>query len=125
MFKIKNKIYSEAGKYILCNNIIGYEFLAEEEKDCVESDIDLSDLKKRFNSIYSCTDNKISFCLYVDDNYDSIKSRLIKLRYSNDDQIALILNKDKSNEDLEYFNKMQEWRTWAGDVAKKLMTLTS
>ena len=125
MFKIKNKIYSEAGKYILCNNKIGYEFLAEEEKDCVESDIDLSDLKKRFNSIYSCTDNKISFCLYDDDNYDSIKSRLIKLRYSNDDQIALILNKDKSDEDLEYFNKMQEWRTWAGDVAKKLMTLTS
>ena len=125
MFKIKNKVYSDAGKYILCNNAIGYEFPAEEEKNCVEFNVDLSDLKKRFSSIYSCTDNKISFCLYDDDNYDSIKSRLIKLRYSNDDQIALILNKGKSDEDLEYFNKMQEWRTWAGDVAKKLMTLTS
>lgn len=120
MFKIKNKIYSEAGKYILCNNAIGYEFPAEEEKNCVESDIDLSDLKKRFDSIYSCTSNKISFCVYDDDIYSSIKSRLIKLRYSNDDQIALLLNKDKSAEDLEYYNKMQEWRTWCSECSKIL-----
>ena len=36
-----------------------------------------------------------------------------------------MLNKDNSDEDKVCYDKMQEWRTWAGDVAKKLMTLTS
>ena len=46
---------------------------------------------------------------------------MIKLRYSNDDQLALILNKDNSEEDTELYNKMQEWREWSGTFAKLVM----
>ena len=46
---------------------------------------------------------------------------LIKIRYSNDDQIAILLNKDSSEEDLLKYNKMQEWRDWASILAKAFM----
>ena len=46
---------------------------------------------------------------------------MIKTRYSNDDQIALMLNEASSEEDKFYFSKMQEWRDWAGWFAKEVM----
>jgi hypothetical protein len=39
-------------------------------------------------------------------------------RYSNDDQMALILNNGKSEQDTLLYNKMQEWREWAGVIAR-------
>ncbi len=51
-------------------------------------------------------------------SYSDIKKRVIKSRYSEDDQIAIILNKDNSEEDAMYFQKMQEWREFATEVAR-------
>ena len=62
--------------------------------------------------------NKMFACIPEKMDYAGIKTRLITSRYSNDDQMALILNHGKSEEDTELFNKMQEWRDWAGEVAK-------
>lgn len=53
-------------------------------------------------------------------DYISVKTRIIKYRYSDDDQMALILNKDRSEEDLLLYNKMQQWRDFAGEIAKKV-----
>jgi hypothetical protein len=36
-----------------------------------------------------------------------------------------MLNKDDSEEDLLLFTKMQEWREWSGEIAKKIHTLIS
>lgn len=52
---------------------------------------------------------------------DAIKTSIIKSRYSNDDQIALMLNKDESEEDAMYYDKMQEWREFAGEIAQKAL----
>jgi hypothetical protein len=43
--------------------------------------------------------------------------------FPNNDQIAIILNKDDSEEDMLLFNKMQEWRRWSGVVAKQILTV--
>ena len=51
-------------------------------------------------------------------SYTDIKKRVIKSRYTEDDQIAIILNKDVSEEDTMYFQKMQEWREFASEVAR-------
>ena len=51
-------------------------------------------------------------------SYTDIKKRVIKSRYTEDDQIAIILNKDLSEEDAMYFQKMQEWREFAAEVAR-------
>jgi hypothetical protein len=34
-----------------------------------------------------------------------------------------MLNKDESEEDAFLFNKMQEWRAWAGIIAKEIVKI--
>lgn len=50
------------------------------------------------------------------DTYDSLKTRLIKIRYSLDDQMAVMLNGEA--DELE---RMQAWRAWAADVAHRII----
>ena len=52
-------------------------------------------------------------------DYGTIKAAVIKMRYSNDDQMALILNKDSSDEGTMLYQKMQEWRDFAAEVARQ------
>lgn len=51
--------------------------------------------------------------------YDVIKQEVIGRRYTNDAQLAIILNKDKSEEKLKEYNRMQGWRDFAADLAKQ------
>ena len=46
--------------------------------------------------------------------YAAIKTFIIKLHYSNDDQIAIMLNNDEDK-----MREMQEWREFASLTAKK------
>lgn len=53
-------------------------------------------------------------------SYADIKTAIIKLKYSNDDQIALMLNyQDDSEKYYEAYNEMQDWRNKASELAKK------
>ena len=45
---------------------------------------------------------------------------MIKKQYSNDDQIAIMLNAQLSEEDKMYYDKMQEWREFSGYIAKSI-----
>lgn len=49
---------------------------------------------------------------------DGVKTSIIHSRYSNDDQIAIMLNKDISEEDTMYYIKMQEWREFAAFISR-------
>ena len=53
-------------------------------------------------------------------SYVEVKTAVIKMRYSNDDQIALMLNKDSSEEDALLYEKMQEWRNFAATIATEV-----
>lgn len=61
---------------------------------------------------------------YIDNNwydfkgmsYTDIKTFIIKLRYSNNDQIAILLNDDKDK-----MKEMQEWRAYAANIANKYL----
>jgi hypothetical protein len=57
--------------------------------------------------------------------YSDYKKDIIKKRYSNDDQIAIILNKDDSEEDQMRYQKMMEWREFASFFAKKVLEICS
>lgn len=54
---------------------------------------------------------------------DNMKRDLVNLVFSNDDQIAIILNRDDSEEDAEMFEFMQEWREWFGNIVKNIKLL--
>lgn len=58
-------------------------------------------------------------------SYEGIKSTIIKSRYSYDDQIAIMLNKDESEEKRMYFDKMQQWREFAAGLTKAALLVTS
>ena len=122
MFTKGNKVYADAGKYlvskdrrIIALNITGSIDDYDEEEINSPLDIEIKD-----GLIYY--QNRKLICAPEIMDYAGIKTKMIKLRYSNDDQLALILNKDNSEEDTELYNKMQEWREWSGRFAKEVMT---
>ena len=112
MFTKGNKVYADAGKYlvskdrrIIALNITGSIDDYDEEEINSPLDIEIKD-----GLIYY--QNRKLICAPEIMDYAGIKTKMIKMRYSNDDQLALMLNKDNSDEDTELHNKMQEWRAW-------------
>lgn len=120
MFQKGNKVYAEVGNYLRhkTKRIIGLMVVGNIE-DYEEHPLnDPLDIKVENGNIYF--NKRMFLCVPETMDYAGIKTKIITSRYSNDDQMALILNHDKSEEDTELFNKMQEWRDWAGEVAKKV-----
>lgn len=118
MFQKGNKVYAEVGNYLRhkTKRMIGLTIagnMEDFEEMPLNEPLDVVVEKDMFffnNRMFACKPEEMS--------YAGIKTRLITSRYSNDDQMALILNHGKSDEDTELFDKMQEWRDWAGEVAK-------
>lgn len=51
------------------------------------------------------------------------KAVLVNMLWSNDDQIAIMLNKDNSEETEETFNYMQGWRDYFSKIIKQCKRL--
>ena len=123
MYKIRNKVYAEAGCLLVGNNRIGYVFQGEIE-EFTEQPITIDDMKVEGNFLlYS--NGMILERNYPNLTYEEHKARIIKRLFSNDDQIAIMLNKGRSEEDDLVFEKMQEYRDWAGTLAKKIVVLNN
>lgn len=118
MFTKGNMVYADAYKYLRHKNknIIALSFKGStddfEEVEMtspieVETDGDMLFFERR------------KFVIIPDRmEYAAIKERIIKSRYSNDEQIAIMLNKDTGREGAVYYQKMQEWREFATEMAR-------
>ena len=114
MYQIRNTVYSEPGYILIGNNKKGYQFNGQ-PSDFTEEQLTLDDM------VISGECAKYSGIVqYIGKNptYETLKCEMIKRRYSNDDQIAIMLNDDK-----EAYQKMQEWREWSSKVSKKIMEI--
>lgn len=121
MYKIRNKVYADAGSILIGKNKRGYVFPGE-VKDFSEEAISLDDMKVEGQFlVYS--KGRIRELYNPSATYEQLKAKYVKRLFSNDDQIAIMLNKDKSAADAELFDKMQEWRDWCGVLAKKVASL--
>ena len=118
MYIDKDIIYSEPGKYLKGKNKIGFQFPLP--GNFVEYDINFNDLKLVGNMFYY-NDNLFVQKYNKSWTYGDYKKDIIKKRYSNDDQIAIILNKDDSEEDLLRYERMMKWRVFASDLANKII----
>ena len=123
MFTKGEKVFSEEGKYLTSKDKRKYGFVLkgtidEFDEFDINSPLDI----KISGNLILFQNNKLA-CLPETMDYAGIKTKLIKVKYSNDDQIALILNKDNSEEDLELYNKMQNWREWASYFAKEVVKI--
>lgn len=118
MFTDKNITYSEPGCYLKYKNQIAFQF---PKADGIEEyNISIKDLYVMGNTAYY---NSGTLAQRINKNwsYADYKKDIIKKRYSNDDQIALLLNKDDSEEDMIRYEKMMRWREFAARLSKAIM----
>lgn len=122
MYKVRNKVYAEAGSILIGKNKRGYSFLGE-LNEFSEKAIRLDDMRIEGQFlVYS--DGLIREIYNPNLTYEQMKAKYVKRLFSNDDQIAIMLNKDSGlEEDLLAYQKMQEWREWASVVAKKVISI--
>lgn len=121
MYKIRDKVYPEAGCILVGESKRGYVF-QDGIEEFTEQPIILDDMKVEENFLlYS--NGSILERNYPDLTYEEHKARIVKRLFSNDDQIAIILNKGRSEQDDLVFEKMQEYRDWAGTLAKKIVSI--
>lgn len=120
MYKQRNKTYSDAGKYLKCGNRVAYEF-GETASEITEAADTLAGFTK-VGGMITWSNGFRAIKVIENGTYDDYKTKMIKARYSNDDQIAIMLNKDSGNEeDALAYQRMQEWREYSAKVAKEIM----
>lgn len=115
MIKYRNKMIAAVGHYLISSNgKRGFSIPIEEGISYTEKELTTIVEKRPYNSV------SIGgvFNIKVTDN---IKKTLITSIWSNDDQIAIMLNKD--NGDNEMYNFMQEWRKWFSDIVHNIEKL--
>lgn len=111
-------IYAEVGYYLRHKNkqIVGmqltgdeadYEELRLPEKLDVQAD---GNRVSWYGGLFSCVVGAL--------NYEEVKKAVVKLRYTNDDQLAVMLNRDKADGERMYV-RMQDWRTFATEIARE------
>lgn len=111
---IKNGIsYSDPGHYLIKGNAIGFKLAGSNPQ---EYPLDLTDAHIS-NGYFKFNKDLFSIKVIPGWKYADYKNHIIKWRYSNDDQIAIILNKDDSESDLMEYNRMMDWRSFAAKLA--------
>ena len=120
MYIKNNVVYADAGNILISKTAIGYSLIAD-MANIQEQQVNLQDMKLEGEFLkYS---DGLVVQRYKNLNYAGWKADIIKWRYTIDDQMAIILNKDESAETLLEYNRMQEWRNWAGTLANKILTI--
>ena len=122
MYKKGNVVYADAYRYLVhkSKGIIAFA-LSGDESEFEEKEFPMPiKIIDEGNGFYSIQDvPKVKFYFSKSD-YATVKTEMIKKRYSNDDQIAIMLNTQLSEEDKIYYDKMQEWREFSGYIAKSI-----
>lgn len=105
-------VYSEAGYILVGVNKKGYQFEGK-PSDFTEEKINLDNME--IQGEFAMYGNGIIQYIGSNPDYDKLKTDMVKRRYSNDDQIAIMLNNDEDD-----MRRMQEWRDWSAKVSKKI-----
>lgn len=122
MYTIGNRTYADAGYYLKRGSSIAY-FFEDNDEEIQEIKATVDDMHK-VGSIILWSEDKLVQRVFKNGMYGDYKKAIIQKKYSNDDQIAIMLNKDSGEvTDLLAYKKMQEWREWASLVASKIMNI--
>lgn len=122
MYRIRNYVFADAGYYLKRGSSIAY-FFEDDGEEIEEIEATVDDMHK-VGPIILWSEGKLAQRIFKNGTYANYKKAIIQKKYSNDDQIAIMLNKDSGEEtDLLAYDKMQEWRKWASIVAKKIMEI--
>ena len=124
MYKIGNYDFADAGYYLKRGSALGYVFKdTGEEVQEIKATVD--DMH-RTGSVLLWSGDTLAQAVIKNGVYADYKKAIIQKKYNNDDQIAIMLNKDSGlEEDIMAYEKMQEWREWASLVAKRIIETLS
>ena len=105
-------VYAEAYKYLRhkSGRVVGFAVPGSME-DFDELDLDMGSMEKGDNEI---TFNGMLKIFVPAFTHKAVKTKIVTSRYSNDDQIAIMLNGDSGS-----MKRMQEWREFADDVSER------
>lgn len=121
MYKIGNWIFTDAGCYLKRGSSIAY-FFEDNGEEIQEMTATIDDMK-RVGNLLLWSDGCLAQRVIPNGVYADYKKAIIQKKYNNDDQIAIMLNKDSGEEvDLMAYRKMQEWREWSSLVARKIIS---
>ena len=123
MYTIRGYVYADAGKILTGKNKIGYKLKGELD-DFTESEINIDDMTVE-SGMFIYDSGRISELSRTDLGYAGLKAHLVKNMFTNDDQIAIILNRYDSESDSILYDKMQQYRSWCSRLAKKMMEVSS
>lgn len=120
MYIKNNIVYADAGKILRTPLAIGYA-LEVDVSTIEELTIELEDMQ--INGDFIIYFNGLITQGYKKLDYAEWKATIVKWRYSIDDQMAIVLNKDVNQEKLVDYQRMQDWREWASILAKKIISV--
>jgi len=123
MYTKGNQTFADAGNQLALEGN-GYAFQAESLTVTDEIPVTLEDMDIRYSGstrIAVCTAERVSFVAH--DTFAENKKSVVGMRYSNDDQLAIMLNRDGSEEREQDYERMQAWRDFAAAVAAKIDSL--
>lgn len=129
MFTKNNKTYSEAFKYLWNKKqrAVALSVSKSEGWEEVEMPDDLGvqveehrDNEGKLTHYDAYFVNRLFIIRLPTLDYGEVKKTIIQRRYSMDDQMAIQLNKDKSEEYLREYERMQEWREFSAYLAKEI-----
>lgn len=118
MFTKGNKVYADTYKYLhhKTKPAIGLTMIGD-ESDFYEVDMTLPVAVSVKGNVVTWENGKLAF-FSKSMNYASIKEQLVKSRYTNDEQLAIMLNKDLSDEGQLSYERMQDWRAFSEELAR-------
>lgn len=119
MYEKNKKVYADTYKYLKhkTRRAVGLSILGSAD-EFEEVDMTLPIAPNVVGSNFVTWENgKLAFTV-SELSYNAIKMQIIKSRYSNDEQIAIMLNKDLSDQGKLDYSRMQAWRDFASEMAR-------
>lgn len=118
MKKLNNKYIPEVGKCFHYKN--EYRFVVYENQLEEIEEVEINDDVREVISNHFILDNKFELILN-----ENLKKNLVNQIFSNDDQIAIMLNyqDSKTVKNKEMYNLMQGWRNWFSEIITKIKNM--
>lgn len=126
MYTKNDRIYAEAGYYLVCGNSIGRNLLKDDSQIVHEVKMKFDDLRiiKTSNSMIAvCSDGKVKFLIPNEPTYDNIKKSIVNGRFSSEEQVDIIINKDTDDEAKKEYERLMEMIDHAEKVTKLICPL--
>lgn len=109
-----SKVIADVGKFLQYQSLCGFCLPYIEGADYIEETLSDEVVVK---DGYALIGGRFWWSL------EDTKGKVIRTMFSNDEQIAIILNKDNDEDDRAMFDLMQGWRQFISDKMKKAKEL--